>query len=134
MARIIDEARANWRTEIAARPLDVDAPIRRAVELAAAIACASVFFDVVVTWAALHRSIVWEQNPVVASVMHEIGVVPTLALGGLLRAAIVGGLAFLGLRATRGFLRVTAAVVLGAVALWWTAVVFANVVILARLG
>ena len=134
MARIVDEARANWRTEIAARPLDVDAPIRRAVEIAAAVALAAVFFDVVITWAALRGSIAWEQNPLVASMMRDIGVAPTLALGGLLRAGIVAGLAFLALWATRGFVRVTAAVVLGAVALWWTAVVFANAVFLGRLG
>jgi hypothetical protein len=134
MARIVEEAQAGWRTEIAARPLDASAPVRRAVELAAAVACAAVFFDVVVTWAALHESIAWEQNPVVASVMREIGVAPTLALGGLLRAAIVAGLTFLARWATRGFVRVTAAVVLGAVALWWTAVVFANAVFLGHLG
>jgi len=134
MARLVDEARANWRTEIAARPLDADAPIRRAVEITAAVALAAVFFDVVVTWAVLHRSIAWEQNPVATSMMREIGVAPTLALGGLLRGVIVAGLTFLALRATRGFVRGTAAVVLGAVALWWAAVVFANAVFLGRLG
>jgi len=104
------------------------------VEIAAAVALAAVYFDVVVTWAALHGSIAWEQNPVAASMMREIGVAPTLALGGLLRAVIIAGLAFLALWATRGFVRVTAATVLGAVALWGAAVVFANAVFLCRLG
>ncbi len=134
MARIVDEAKDGWRTEIAARPLDAAAPVRRVVELTAAVVCAAVFFDVVVTWAVLRGSVAWEQNPVIASVMREIGVAPTLALGGLLRALIVAGLTFLALWATRRFVRATAAVVLGAVALWWTAVVFANSVFLGRLG
>jgi hypothetical protein len=134
MGRIVDEARQGWHAEIAPRPLAPGALGRRVVELMAALAAAAVFFDVVITWALLHHAVAWEENPVVASVMRQIGVAPTLALGGLLRGMIVAGLTFLALWATRRFVRVTAAVVLGAVALWWTAVVFANAVFLGRVG
>ncbi|MFN8027263.1 MAG: hypothetical protein U0W40_13160 [Acidimicrobiia bacterium] len=102
-----------WRTEIAARPLDPQAPVRRVVELAAALAAAAVFFDVVITWAALHHGLGWEQNPFVASVMHRLGVTPTLLLGGILRAGIVAGLAALALWAARSLVRTTTALVLG---------------------
>ena len=64
--------------------------------------------------------------------LREIGVTPTLALGALLRLGIVAGLTFLALWATRPFVRVAAALVLGSVALWWAAVVFANAVVLGR--
>ena len=102
------------------------------MELTAAVAAAAVFFDVVVTWAALRGPVLFEQNPLVASVMREIGVTPTLALGALLRLGTVAGLTFLALWATRPFVRVAAALVLGSVALWWAAVVFANAVVLGR--
>jgi hypothetical protein len=134
MGRIAEDLRAGWQTEIAPRPLDVGTPARRVVELTAALAGAAAFFDILITWALLHHAVAWEENPVVASVMREIGVTPTLALGGALRGLIVAALTFVALRATRRFVRVVAAVVLGGAALWWTAVVFANAVFLGRAG
>ncbi len=132
MGTIVEEAKAGWRAEIGPRPLDARTRTRRWVGITATIAAAAVFFDVVVTWAALRGPTLMEQNPLAASVMREIGVTPTLALGALLRIGIVAGLGFLALWATRRFVRVTAALVLAWVALWWTAVVFANAVVLGR--
>ena len=134
MGRIAEEVREGWQAEIASRPLMAGALARRVVELAAALAGAAVFFDIVVTWALLRRSVAWEENPVVARVMHEIGVEPTLVLGGVLRCLIIAALTLLALWATRRLVRVAATVVLGAVALWWTAVVFSNAVFLGRVG
>jgi hypothetical protein len=130
--RVSDAHRDQWRREIAAGSAWANDAPRRYVDLGAAIAVGAALLDAVFTYAALHGSVFDERNPIVAAVMRTVGVVPTLMGATALRIAIVVLLAFLATRAVRRGVRIAAAVTVIAVTLWWCAVVFANVAVVAR--
>jgi hypothetical protein len=96
--------------------------------LGATLGGVAAVLDVVTTRLALAGG-AHELNPVVAGVMHAIGVSETLALGLVLRAGIIVALAALGQSRERPA-RAAAAVVLGVIAVWWFAVDTHNLVTL----
>jgi hypothetical protein len=94
---------------------------------------AAALLDALLTYLVLDGSVHLERNPIIRSAMSAIGIGPTLMLGALLRLGIVAALAFIASRAVRPVVRGFAASAIGAIAVWWCVVVFANAVAAARL-
>jgi hypothetical protein len=111
-----------WRSELPGRILD----------LGAAVAAAAAILDALLTYFLLGGAVHLERNPLVASVMRGIGIDAALTLGSFLRLAIVLALTYIAIHAVRPFVRYAAATTLGAVALWWTFVVFLNAAAIVR--
>ena len=124
--------REQWRRELAeANTWERDTP-RRLVDLGAAVAIAAAFLDAVLTYALLDGSIHLERNPIIETAMRAIGIAPTLTLGALLRFGIIAALLYIAMRAVRPGVRYGAAIVIAGVAVWWSVIVFANAVVVAR--
>jgi hypothetical protein len=96
--------------------------------VSAVIGWLAAVLDVITTRVALAEG-ARELNPVASLLMHAIGISETLVLGLVLRAGIVVALAAIGQSRERPT-RVTAAVVLGMIALWWFVVDTHNLVTL----
>jgi hypothetical protein len=131
--RVLQGRRAAWRAEIARTRTWLHAPTRRAVELAAAVACGAALLDGAVSWLALRGSLVFERNPVADAMIRSLGLGPAMAFGTSLRIGTALALAFLATRAVRRVVRLSAATALLASSAWWSLVVFSNAVVIGRL-
>jgi Domain of unknown function (DUF5658) len=129
---VVQSPRERWRQELAGRSTWKRPSSQRLVDLGAAVAIAAAVLDALITYVVLHRTLQFEANPIVASVMARIGIGPTLTLGALLRIGIVGALAYIASRAVRLPVRAVAAATLVGVAVWWTIVVFSNAAVVAH--
>ena len=123
-----------WRRELAPGNAWGSETPRRLVDLGAAIAAAAALLDAVLTYVLLDGSPHLERNPIVESAMHAIGIAPTLAVGAVLRFAIVFALAAIATHAVRPVVRYAAAATIGGIAVWWCLVVFANAAVVAHPG
>ena len=130
--QLSDAHRSRLREELAADNAWRSERARRLVDLGALIAMAAAVVDVVATYVALAHMAHDERNPLIDAAMRSIGLAPTLAFDALVRLGIVAVLAYIAVRAVRPVVRYLAAATIGAAAVWWCVVVFANAVALAR--
>jgi hypothetical protein len=132
LLQLSDEHRSRLREELAGDSTWSSERARRFVDLGALVAMAAAVLDATETYVVLAHSSHGERNPLVDAVMHSIGIAPTLAADAFVRLGIVVVLAYIATRAVRPVVRFLAAATIGAAAVWWSVVVFANAVVLAR--
>ena len=132
--RVAERRDSQWRAEISHTRTWTHLPTGRAVELAAAVACAAALLDGAMSWLSLRGSLVFERNPLGEAMIRGLGLGPTMAFGTSLRIAVALALAFLATRAVRRVVRVSAATTLVVTSAWWSLVVFSNAVVIGRLG
>ncbi len=131
---VLETYRDRWRREIAASPTWGTRAPARLLDLVGAVAMAAALIDGAISYWALDGSIALERNPIASSIMHTIGIGPTILGGTILRLGIVAILLHIAVRAVRPVARWAAAGTLVGAALWWTLIIFLNAVAVGQLG